>query len=65
MLVQAISELSVMNAKVLRLQREKEEWREKLSCTISRGISDIEELERVEAEERARAIVGIAAINVE
>jgi hypothetical protein len=52
-LVQAISELSEVSAKMLRLQREKEEWRVKLSRAIARGISDIEELEHIEAEERA------------
>jgi hypothetical protein len=52
-LVQAISELSKVSAKVLRLQREKEEWRVKLFRTIAKGISDTEELKRVEAEKRA------------
>jgi len=64
-LVQAISELSEVSARVLRLQREKEEWRVKLSRAIARGISDTEELERAEAEERAQAIAETAATNVE
>ena len=34
-------------------------------ATFERGLRDIEELERVETEERAQAIAGIAATNVE
>ena len=37
----------------------------KLSRTIARRISDIEELERVEAEEQVQAISGTVAMNVE
>jgi hypothetical protein len=51
--VQAISELSEVNARMLRLQYEKEEWRVKLSRAIVKGISDTEELEYIKAEERA------------
>ena len=36
----------------------------KLSRTIARGISDTEELERIEAEEQTQAIVGTTATNV-
>ena len=54
-----------MNAKILRLQYKKEEWRMKLSCIIAKGISDTKELEKAEAEKQAQAIAGTTATNVE
>ncbi len=44
-----------MNVKVFYLQREKEEWRVKFARAISRGISNIEKLEKVEVEKAVKA----------
>ncbi len=43
------------DAKVKRLRVQKKLWRERMSRAISRGITDLEELEKVEEEERRAA----------
>ena len=44
--------ISETNAKLRRLRRQKRMWYEKMMKAVSRGIDNLEELEKLEAEER-------------
>jgi len=59
------SELEEALERVARLQQQKKLWRQRMTRAISRGISNLEELDKVEAEEQAQAIAGTTATNVE
>ena len=48
------SELEEAEMKVMRLRKQKKLWFEKMMRAVSRGIDNVEELERVEKEEAAR-----------
>jgi len=50
-------ELEEVEEHVVRLRKQKKMWCKKLICTIFRGIFDIKELEKVEAEKAAKANV--------
>ncbi|KAL5895143.1 hypothetical protein ACKVWL_000368 [Pyricularia oryzae] len=50
--VEALEEqIHAQQAKLLRLRKQKKLWFEKMMRTVSRGIDDLEELDRVEREE--------------
>ena len=49
------AELEKIEERIVHLRKQKKMWREKLTYTISRDIFDIEELEKMEAEEAVRS----------
>ena len=61
----AISEVMAVTARLQRVQKQKELWGKRLLAAFERGLCDVEELERMEVEERVQAIVEIMATNVE
>lgn len=59
-------EIEHLEEKLLRLRKQKKMWREKMSRAIRRGLKNLEELERVEAEEteaeRRRVAADVQAV---
>ena len=51
--------------KVMRLRKQKKLWFEKMMRAVSRGIDNVEELEKVEKEEAAREASCLAAATPE
>ena len=47
-------ERRVMDAKIQRLRKQKKLWFDRMMRAVSRGIADLEELDRIEAEEAAK-----------
>jgi uncharacterized protein YdcH (DUF465 family) len=60
----AEEERRAADAKVERLRKEKKRWYEKMRRGISRGITDVEELDRVEREEQEAEAARQAAMSV-
>jgi hypothetical protein len=58
-------ELEEALEQIARLQQQKKLWRQRIIYTIFRRVSNLEELECTEVEERAQAIVETIAMNIE
>ncbi|KAF3768354.1 hypothetical protein M406DRAFT_250526 [Cryphonectria parasitica EP155] len=58
-------EAAELNAKLLRLRKQKRMWYEKMMRAVRRGINNVKELERVEAEKRARIAAGVRSVVAE
>jgi len=61
----AAAEAAAAMARFQRVQAQKSLWFDRMMTAVSRGLADVEELEKVEAEEQAQAIAETAATNVE
>ena len=59
-MAKAEEERRAMDAKIERLRKQKKMWFEKMMRAVRRGISSVEELERVEKEEADREAARVA-----